>query len=155
MLKMAARASGIGLAVCGLALALAPAAGASTVKPAPPLPVTQSISFPTSFGITSPCNGSAVSTSGKGSAVTFTKGQRTTAILIDNESGDGYQFIEFGTGTFSSLSSTYTVHAEGTWINLKDRAESFHSPLTVTLYVTSSNAPAGYVSNPTAFKCGV
>jgi hypothetical protein len=154
MLRMAARVSGIGLAVGGLALALAPAAGASTIGSST-RPVTQSTSFPTSYGIDSPCNGSSVSTSGRGGAVTITEGQHTTAIITDAESGDGYTFIVIGEGSFNSLSSTYTIHAEGTWIDLKKPSQSFHSPLTATLNVTSTNAPTGFTSSPTSLRCGL
>jgi hypothetical protein len=154
MLRMAARVSGIGLAVCGLALALAPAAGASTIGSST-RPVTQSMSFPTTYNIDSPCNGSSVSTSGHGDAVTITDGQHTTAFITDAQSGGGFEFIVFGEGSFNSLSSTYTIRAEGTWINLKKPSQSFHSPLTATLFVTSANAPVGFSSSATALRCGL
>lgn len=156
MLNIAARVSGIGLAAGALtlAVALAPAVQASTFK-SPAKPVTQTISFPTSFGADSPCDGSLIDTTGHGSATTITSGQRTTVVISDFESGDGYQFIEVGTGTFSSLSSSYTIKGEVTWIDLKHLAKSFHGPMTATLSVSSSNAPEGFSSAPTSLKCGL
>jgi hypothetical protein len=156
MLNTAARVSGIGLAAGALALAvaLAPAVQASTFKP-PTKPVTQTTSFPTSFGWDSPCDGSLVATTGHGSATTITDGQRTTAVISDFESGDGFEFIEVGTGTFSSLSSSYTIKGEVTWIDLKHPAKSFHGPATATLSVSSANAPENFNSIPTSVKCGL
>jgi hypothetical protein len=156
MSNMAARVSAIGLAAGALALAaaLAPAAQAATFKP-PAKPVTQTISFPSSFGSDSPCDGSLVVTTGHASATTITDGQRTTAVISDVESGDGFEFIEVGTGTFSSLSSAYTIKGEVTWIDLKHLAKSFHGPVTATLPVSASNAPGGLSSTPTSLKCGL
>jgi hypothetical protein len=156
MSNIAARVSAIGLAAGALALAaaLAPAAQASTFK-SPTKPVTQTISFPTSFGSVSPCDGSLVATAGHGSATTVTDGQRTTTVISDFESGGGYEFIEVGTGTFNSLSSSYTIKGEVTWIDLKHLAKSFHGQVTATLSVSSSNAPEGFSSAPTSLKCGL
>src|SRR5450759_194588 len=102
MLNTVARVSGIGLAAGALALALAPAVQASTFK-SPTRPVVQTTSFPTSYGWDSPCDGSLVATTGHGSAMTITDGQRTTAVISDFESGGGYEFIMVGEGAFSSL----------------------------------------------------
>jgi hypothetical protein len=156
MLNRAARVSGIGLAAGALAVAvaMAPAAQASTFKP-PAKPVTQSTSFPTGFSWGSPCDGSLIATTGHGSATTITNGQRTTAVISDFESGGGYEFIEVGTGTFSSLSSSYAIKGEVTWIDLKHLAKSFHGPVTATLSVSSSNAPEAFNSAPTSLKCGL
>jgi hypothetical protein len=156
MSNIAARVSGIGLAAGALALAaaLAPAAQASTFK-SPAKPVPQTTSFPTSFLVDSPCDGSLVTTAGHASATTITDGQRTTAVISDFESGDGFEFIEVGTGTFSSLSSAYTIKGEVTWVDLKHLAKSFHGPMTATLSVLSSNAPEGFNSAPTSLKCGL
>jgi hypothetical protein len=117
--------------------------------------VTQTTSFPTSFEAFSPCDGSLVATTGHGSATTITDGQRTTAVISDFESGDGFEFIEVGTGTFSSLSSAYAIKGEVTWIDLKHLAKSFHGPMTATLSVFSSNAPRGFNSALTSLKCGL
>jgi hypothetical protein len=160
MLNIAARVSAIGLAAGALsmAVAMAPAAQASAFKPPvtpPAKPVTQTTSFPTGFGSYSPCDGSLVATTGHGSATTITNGQRTTAVISDFESGDGYELIEIGTGTFSSLSSSYTIKGDITWIDLKHLAKSFHGPITATLSVSSSNAPESFNSTPTSLKCGL
>jgi hypothetical protein len=156
MLNIAARVSGIGLAAGALAvaMAMAPAAQAATFN-SPTKPVTQTTSFPTGFSSYSPCDGSLVATTGHGSATTITDGQRTTAVITDFESGGGYEFIEVGTGTFSSLSSSYTIKGEVTWIDLKNLAKSFHGPMTATLSVSSSNAPESFNSAPTSLKCGL
>jgi len=156
MLKMATRASAIGLAAFGLALALAPAAGASTVKPTPPAkPVTQTLSAATSFFDYSPCNGSPVNTTGHGFARTITDGQRTAVIVSDVQSGDGYQLFISGIGSFSSLSYSYTVHGEATWINQTKRSESFHALDTIVVSVTSTNDPTGFNSVQVSLKCGL
>jgi hypothetical protein len=156
MSNIAARVSAIGLAAGALALAaaLAPAAQASTFK-SPTKPVTQTTSFPTSFGWGSPCDGSLVATTGHGSATTITDGQHTTAVISDFESGGGFELIEVGTGTFSSLSSSYTIKGEVTWIDLKHLAKSFHGPMAATLSVSSSNAPEAFSSAPASLKCGL
>jgi hypothetical protein len=164
MRKIILHASGIGLAVCGLAVALAPAAGATTLPAAKPVaktvtrPITQTISFPTAYNVNDPCDGALVSTTGHGGAVTVTTGQHTTAAISDTESGGGFTLVEVGAGTFNALSSSYSVSAEGIWIDKKDPAKSFHIPLTVTLNVTSTNAPYGfssYYANANDAKCGV
>jgi hypothetical protein len=160
MRKNILRASGIGLAVCGLAVALAPAAGATTLPVAQTVtkPITQTTSFPTTFNVSDPCDGALVSTTGHGGAVTVTTGQHTTAAISDAESGDGFTLVEAGAGTFNALSSSYSMAAEAIWIDEKDPAKSFHISLTVTLTVTSTNAPYGFNSeyaNANSAKCGI
>jgi hypothetical protein len=158
MLRTAVRASGIGLAVCGLAVALAPAAGASPIKPppAPPVrPVTQTLSGSTTFGVDSPCNGTAVDTSGKATVATITTGQNTVVTFDDIQSGDGYSLIILGAGDFNSLSASYSVKATAIWLDLKNLKDSFHGTLTSTIPVTSANAPDGLSSSVDSTTCGL
>jgi hypothetical protein len=124
MLKTAMRMSGIGVAVCGLALAFAPAAGASTVNSSA-RPVIQTASAPSATGVYNPCNGSVVETTGHIQLMTVTSGQNTVAGFLDNESGDGYTMIEAGGGTFHALASSYAVPSEGVWLDRSNPQDSF------------------------------
>jgi hypothetical protein len=157
MLKTAVRVSGIGLAVCGLAVALAPAAGATPVKPPAPAarPVTQTLVHASGFQIYSPCDGSLVTTSGTGEVVTVTTGQRTTVAFNDDESGDGFVLALIGGGSFAALSSTYPVTITGVWLDLKHPADSFHASFTATLDVTATNAPSSINVTGVTPKCGL
>jgi hypothetical protein len=154
MLKAAVRTAGVGLAVCGLAVAVAPAAFASTGGSAS-RPVTQTLTHASSLSVTSPCDGSSVATSGDGLLTTVTNGQDTTVILADAESGDGFAVVLSGSGSFSSLSSSYSFNATGTWIDLKDLADSFHASFTVTLSVSAANAPLKAAAAEPVATCGL
>ena len=138
----------------GLVLGLAPMAGASTREPAS-RPVTATQSGSSSFGLTNPCNGSFVATTGHAGAATITDGQHTSVTVYDAESGDGYTLVDGGTATFDSLSSSYTVSGEDIWINLRDPAESFHASLGYVVPVTSSNAPTGWDVVSASTSCGL
>jgi hypothetical protein len=153
-MRMITRYGMILVAAGGLVLGLAPVAGASTREPASP-PVTRTVTFPTSFNVYNPCNGSLVSTTGHGGATTITDGQHTAAAVFDAESGEGYTFVVGGAATFASLSSSYTVPSEGIWINLRHPAESFHASIEVVMPVTSSNAPITIESVSVSASCGL
>lgn len=155
MRKSIIHAAGVGLGVCGLAVALAPAAGATPKPPTVTKPVTQRVSFNSAFEINDPCNGVPVSTTGHANSVTVTTGQRTAAVVTDSESGGGFSMGEVGAGTFNALASTYTFTAQGIWIDTKHLADSFHASLTVTVYVTSTNAPYAFSSTQNIVECGL
>jgi hypothetical protein len=155
MLKTAIRVSGIGLAVCGLAVALAPAAGASPIKQSLVRPVTQTETLPTSYNAIDPCNGSLVQTTGQAELATVTTGQDTTVAFADDESGDGFTLVIIGGGSFDALASSYPISAEAVWLDLKDLADSFHASVSVTFNVTSTNAPHGISATSVTAKCGL
>lgn len=155
MLRAATRMAGAGLAVCGLAVAVVPAAFASTAGPAS-RPVTQTLAKASAFSITSPCDGAVVATAGEGSVTTITDGQHTTAVLADGESGEGFVVVLGGSGSFSSLASSYSFSAAGTWVDLKDPADSFRASFTVALSVSAANAPLkATVSSISSRTCGL
>jgi hypothetical protein len=157
MLKTAMRMSGIGLAVCGLAVAVVPAALAATptAKPAP-RPVTQTLVHASALQLTDPCNGAVVVTAGKGLQTTITDGQHTTVAIADVESGDGFAVVLGGTGSFTSLSSSYSFPATATYVDLKNLADSFHSSFTITVSVSAANAPlTAAVSSINTLECGL
>jgi hypothetical protein len=155
MLRTAVRTAGMGLAVCGLAVAVAPAAFASTGGSAS-RPVTQTLTHASAASITSPCDGSTVATSGEGAVTTVTDGQHTAVVLADGESGDGFVLALGGTGSFSSLSSSYSFSASGTWVDPANLADSFHGSFTVTLTVSAANAPLKAVTTSVnSLTCGL
>lgn len=153
MRKNLIRASGLGAAFCGLAVAFAPAAGAATFQPA--RPVIQRFALATSHTVTDPCNGAAVSTSGHGHAVTVTRGQHTTIAVTDTESGGGFIMSAAGFERSRALSATYPVHAEGLWIDPTDPTLDFRASITVTVDVSSANAPVGYTATLDSTTCGL
>jgi hypothetical protein len=142
------------VAAGGLVAGLAPVAGASVREPAS-RPVTRTTTFPTGFSVYNPCNGSLVSTTGRGGATTTTDGQHTAVAAFDAESGGGYTFVVRGAATFASLSSSYTVPSEGIWINLRHPAESFHASIEEVVPVSSSNAPIAIEAVSVSASCGL
>ncbi len=137
-------------AVIGLAVAVAPAAGASAFRP-----VTRVASISTAFEVSSGCDSAVVSTTGHAVLTTTTEGQHTVASLEDSESGDGYDMVIAGSGAFDRLASSYTFEAEGIWIDLRHPAESFHGLVTEVFYVTGSNAPSGVEATGVSLRCGL
>jgi len=142
------RSVGLLAATAGLIVAFASAAGATTC------PTVQKLVFPSSFGTTSPCDGSFVATTGTAVVTTATDGQHTSVVFVDNETGDGYVFIEVLANQFTSLASSYPGQGVGFWLN-KNPAKDFRASIASTVSVTSANAPTGVSSLVTSASCGL
>jgi hypothetical protein len=157
MLKTALRVSGIGLAVCGLAVAVVPAAMAATPAATPATrPVTQVLTGSSNIALTDPCNGALAATAGKVLDTTTTDGQNTTVTLTDVESGDGFALVLVGSGKFTSLASSYSFPATATYVDLKDLADSFHAGVTMTVGVSAANAPvSSFGTSINSEECGL
>lgn len=135
---MKALSRGIGMSALGMGLlvVVAPTAGASPTRP-----VVQTLSGSSGVALSNPCNGSTVITNGTGFVETITSGSHTAKIWLDHESGDGYTLYQASTGSFTSLSSTYTTPGVMIWINTSDPALDFHYTVDDTTYVNAANAP--------------
>jgi hypothetical protein len=140
--------------IVALTLGVAPSASASAVT-ASSRPVLQTISGPSSFGITNPCNDAGVSTTGQLKLFTLTSGTNTVAGVVDSESGDGYTLVDAGAGAFNSLASSYPVDVEGVWVNSADPALDFHAVIDDVIEVNASNSPIGVFSTGVQSACGL
>jgi hypothetical protein len=141
--------------IMALTLGVASSASASAAAASSSSPVLQKISGPSSFGITNPCNGAGVSTTGQIKLFTLTSGTHTVAGIVDSESGDGYTVVIAGAGAFNSLASSYPVDTEGVWVNSADPALDFHAGIDFTIEVNASNAPIGGFATSAQPACGL
>jgi hypothetical protein len=121
-------------------IAFASSAGATWTPPN-----VQSTSFPTGIGYTSPCDGSAVSTSGTGYEATATRGQNTLVGWADHESGGGYQVYQVSGAKFTALASSYTAQSNIYFVNTANWSKSFRLTVDETFYVDGNNAPVGAI----------
>jgi hypothetical protein len=140
-------------AAVGLAVAFGPAAGATTTGFR--VPGVQVVNFPTSFSLTSPCNGSTVDTAGSGTVITTAIGERALVSISDRESGDGYDFTTYGVASFRSLAPEYLVPVRATWIDPTDMALDFHASFRYTVTVNSRNTPIGFFVSGVTGVCGI
>jgi hypothetical protein len=140
-------------AAIGLAVAFGPAAGATTTGFGA-RPITHVVNFPTTFSLTSPCDGDAVDTTGHGTVITTTLGQQTTITIVDRESGDGYQLVTQGEARFDALASEYSVPARSLWVN-RDLGLDFHASFAFTVTVNSENAATDFSVQGVQGTCGV
>jgi hypothetical protein len=137
-------------ALAGLTLALAPAAGASTARPA--FPVTKTHVSPSATTVT--CRDRTVSTTGFATETIITDGPHTVVRFNDAELGDGYVFGASGTGTFWGRHRSYQFDVAGTWFNNLFPLGSFRGQIRVKVFADRWNAPVGFQATVKYVDCG-
>jgi hypothetical protein len=138
-------------ALVGLTVALAPAAGASTARPA--FGVTRTHDSPAATTVTG-CHDETVSTTGLATESITTDGPHTVVRFTDAELGDGFTFTAAGTATFWGHHPWYRFDVEGTWFNDLFPLGSFHGRICVKVFATPWNAPVGFESTVEGVDCG-
>jgi len=132
-------------ALVGLTIGLAPAAGASTVRPAFDGRTHTHIG-PAATTVNLTCE-EAVSTTGLAVETITRDGPRTVVRFRDSELGDGYTFVATGAETFYGHHRWYRLHAEGFWFNNLDPAASFHRDMWVKVFAHHEDEPTGFESD--------
>jgi hypothetical protein len=141
-------------ALLGLTVALAPAAGASPARPGNQS-TTKTVTVPSTFTVTSPCNHWTVSTAGVATLTITTDGRHSVVRLFDAELGDGYTFTESGVATFNHRHHSYSVQLRGIWFNDELPARSFHGWISAVVHATHRNAPVSFTATVESTWCGL
>jgi hypothetical protein len=139
-------------ALIGLAVALAPAAGASTAHP---LDGGGSYTHTEPSNTTVGCGEDAISTEGLATETITTDGPHVVVRFSDVELGDGYTFTVDGTEDFWGHKPWYKLDdLKGTWFNLLYPFASFERDVRVKVFATPWGEPVGFDLDVEGPDCG-